>query len=207
MRLIIDCCFNAVTLAVSEPGADHPLVVSQQPMERGQAEHLIPAVSALMRDAGLRPDRLSELVATAGPGSFTGVRIGLAAVRALALALGIPGWGMTTLAVLAASTSAPCLVVIPAPGGQCYAQAWWGNEVSPLWLGPLSTAIAYGHDQSLPLVSAATGKIDMAEGDVQTSVTPMSLVAAANMIDRAGARRASIPLYLRPPVMRTAVNA
>jgi len=55
---------------------------------RGQAERLLPIVDAVMRKSGLSAPALDIVGATIGPGSFTGIRIGLAAVRGIALATG-----------------------------------------------------------------------------------------------------------------------
>lgn len=67
-----------------------------------RAQTLLEDVDALLRQAGAHPTDLQRLVVGIGPGSFTGVRIGLAAARGLALSLGAEGAGVSTLAALAA---------------------------------------------------------------------------------------------------------
>jgi len=70
-------------------------------MERGQAERLNPMVSEVMAEAGLAFADLSLVAVTVGPGAFTGLRIGLACARAIALAAGVPLAGVTTFGALA----------------------------------------------------------------------------------------------------------
>ena len=67
-----------------------------------QAATLLADVDALLRQAGAHPRDLGGLALGTGPGSFTGIRIGLAAARGLALALGVPAAGVSTLDALAA---------------------------------------------------------------------------------------------------------
>lgn len=67
-----------------------------------RAQTLLEDVDALLRQAGSHPSELERLAVGIGPGSFTGVRIGLAAARGLALSLDLPGSGVSTLAALAA---------------------------------------------------------------------------------------------------------
>lgn len=71
-------------------------------MLRGQSEALAPMIDAVMRDAGVGFDAIDAVAVTRGPGAFTGLRIGLAAARATALALGRPCLGIGTFDVLAA---------------------------------------------------------------------------------------------------------
>src|SRR4051812_34156306 len=67
-----------------------------------RAQTLLEDVDALLRQGGAHPRDLDALAIGIGPGSFTGVRIGLAAARGLAFSLGVPGAGVSTLAALAA---------------------------------------------------------------------------------------------------------
>lgn len=67
-----------------------------------RAQTLLEDVDALLRQGGARPADLEALAVGVGPGSFTGVRVGLATARGLALALGVPVAGVSTLAALAA---------------------------------------------------------------------------------------------------------
>ncbi len=67
-----------------------------------RAQTLLEDVDALLRQAGAHPSDLDRLAVGLGPGSFTGVRIGLAVARGLALSLELPGSGVSTLAALAA---------------------------------------------------------------------------------------------------------
>ena len=76
-----------------------------------RAQTLLEDVDALLRQAGAHPSDLDRLAVGLGPGSFTGVRIGLAAARGLALALELPGSGVSTLAALAAGAPGALPVV------------------------------------------------------------------------------------------------
>jgi tRNA threonylcarbamoyladenosine biosynthesis protein TsaB len=62
-----------------------------------EAREVLAAADELVRSAGLEPDAIDALVVGTGPGSFTGVRMGLATARGLALALGVPAAGVSTL--------------------------------------------------------------------------------------------------------------
>jgi tRNA threonylcarbamoyladenosine biosynthesis protein TsaB len=76
-----------------------------------RAQTLLEDVDALLRQAGAHPSDLDRLVVGLGPGSFTGVRIGLAVARGLALSLDLPGSGVSTLAALGAGAPGALPVV------------------------------------------------------------------------------------------------
>ncbi|HXP30838.1 MAG TPA: tRNA (adenosine(37)-N6)-threonylcarbamoyltransferase complex dimerization subunit type 1 TsaB [Stellaceae bacterium] len=73
------------------------------PMERGQAEALMPLIAAVLAESGCAPAALHLVAVTIGPGTFTGLRIGIAAARGLALAVGVPAIGITSFAAIAAA--------------------------------------------------------------------------------------------------------
>lgn len=77
------------------------LTADQTKMERGQSEMLLPSIERALAQAGVAFQDLGSVGVTTGPGAFTGIRIGLAAARGLALALGIPCVGVDSFSALA----------------------------------------------------------------------------------------------------------
>ncbi|HZT53617.1 MAG TPA: tRNA (adenosine(37)-N6)-threonylcarbamoyltransferase complex dimerization subunit type 1 TsaB [Gaiellaceae bacterium] len=76
-----------------------------------RAQTLLEDVDALLRQAGAKPSDVDRLAVGVGPGSFTGIRIGLAVARGLGLSLGVPAAGVPTLAALAAGAPGALPVV------------------------------------------------------------------------------------------------
>jgi len=105
-----------------------------EPMARGHAERLMGMVRAVMADSGTGFADLDLLAVTCGPGGFTGLRIGLAAARGLALAGGLACLGVSTLEAVAAGVAQPerddarVLAAIDSKRGDIYAQVFHGPE-------------------------------------------------------------------------------
>lgn len=100
--LALDCAVSGLGVAVVRDGA---CLASLREEGRDQAVRLLPAVASTLRDAGVARRELSLIAVTIGPGSFTGVRIGLAAARGLAIGLGVPLAGVSTTSVLIAQAA------------------------------------------------------------------------------------------------------
>lgn len=93
---------TATTACSAALWADGAVVAHRfEPMERGQAERLNPMIGEVMAEAGTAFRDLDAVAVTTGPGAFTGLRIGLAAARAIALAVAAPVIGITTFDALA----------------------------------------------------------------------------------------------------------
>src|SRR5579862_108551 len=96
---VLTLAFDTATGAATSALVDDGEVLGERV---SRAQTLLEDVDALLRQAGAHPSDLDRLAVGVGPGSFTGVRIGLAVARGLALALDIPGAGVSTLDALAA---------------------------------------------------------------------------------------------------------
>lgn len=97
--LAFDTAMNGCTVGVWS--ADAGLVAGQSlAMPRGQAEVLVPMIEGVLKEAGVAYSDLGRIAVTAGPGAFTGMRIGLATARALGVTLGIPVTGVSVFEAL-----------------------------------------------------------------------------------------------------------
>jgi tRNA threonylcarbamoyladenosine biosynthesis protein TsaB len=109
LTLAFDTATAVATSALVDIGSNgHHEVLGER---CSRAQTLLEDVDALLRQAGAHPSDLDRLALGIGPGSFTGVRIGLAVARGLALSLEVPGSGVSTLAALAAGAPGAVPVV------------------------------------------------------------------------------------------------
>jgi len=130
--LAIDTALDACAAAVLDTGTSRLIARESQPMKRGHAEALMPLIARVMKEAGLPFAALDRVAVTAGPGSFTGLRVGLSAARGFALATGKAAVGLTTLSAYAApvvseSGEQPVITAIDARHEHVYFQAVNGD--------------------------------------------------------------------------------
>ena len=105
---MLTLAFDTATAVATSALADGDEILGERV---SRAQTLLEDVDALLRQAGAHPSDLGRLAVGLGPGSFTGVRIGLAVARGLALSLDVPGAGVSTLAALAAGAPGAVPVV------------------------------------------------------------------------------------------------
>jgi tRNA threonylcarbamoyladenosine biosynthesis protein TsaB len=97
--LAFDCAVSGLGIAIVRDGS---LLAGLSEAGRDQAARLLPAIVTVLGQAGVGRRELSLIAVTIGPGSFTGVRVGLAAARGLAVGLDVPLAGIATTSVLLA---------------------------------------------------------------------------------------------------------
>jgi tRNA threonylcarbamoyladenosine biosynthesis protein TsaB len=200
--LAIDTCLNACSTAVMD-GA-RVLAARSEPMERGHQERLAPLLAELMAEAGVAFADLDGVAVTVGPGSFTGLRVGLAFAKGLGLALERPVTGVGTLHAMAASVGEHGRVaaVIDARREQVYLQAFADGAA----LGEpeaLSAGDAGGRlnesGGSWRLVGSGAGLLlPMLDGATVDDRAAPDPVAVARLALRAPGGPAN-PVYLRAP--------
>lgn len=218
---------ETLTLALDSTGASCSVALFRgqdlvavrfEAMERGQAEALLPMIADLFQDAGYRPADLGLIAVGVGPGSFTGLRIALAAAHGLALASGAELVGISSLlAVAAAQPDEAGQVVVAADSKRgdlfCLAPGLWPEPVA------VAAEDAAGKLASLgaPLRLAGTGRTMLAEAlqalpnpPVWTHASGPDLPRAEDIGRLALERRGLFPpepLYLRPPDVTLAPKA
>ncbi len=126
MELVIDTATAALSVALFD--ADGTLIDERhERVGRGHAERLMPLVADLL--GGRRPH---AILVDCGPGSFTGMRVGLAAAQGLGIGWGVPVRGYSALSLIAAASGEPELAVaLEAGHGQLFVQSFAGDPVAP----------------------------------------------------------------------------
>jgi tRNA threonylcarbamoyladenosine biosynthesis protein TsaB len=147
--LAIDTALEACAAAVLDTAASKVVASESLAMKRGHAEALMPLIARVMKASSLPFAALDRIAVTNGPGSFTGLRVGLSAARGIALAANKPVVGITTLSAYAAPVVSeagepPVISAIDARHDQVYFQVVSGNGSSLIRprLAPIAEALA-----------------------------------------------------------------
>ncbi len=208
--LAFDSAGSACSAAVWRAG--EVVAARFEPMARGQSERLVPMIEEVMAEAGLAYGALAGIAVTRGPGGFTGVRIGLATARGLALASGRPVIGLTSFEAVASAVDPgarrgrPLAVLLDAKRREAYLQVF-DAALTPLAApravdpADLPAALPAG-----PLLLAGDGLAALGRVSEEQEVSPVRHAEAARFLPFAAARPRPPagtpppqPLYLRAP--------
>jgi len=217
--LAFDTSQDACSVAISRSGS--LLAKDFKPMRRGHAENLIPMIENVRIKANISYDELDLVAVTTGPGTFTGVRVGLAAARALLLALDVSVLGVSTLEVLAQAAIfkifdgySEIIASIDARRGQIYMQTFDASG-KPVTL-PVVEAIGSHLAQNIAeggLIVGSGAKILQSIlpdwriiEDIQQPDASFLAIAAEQWQDRVSCHPPS-PIYLRAPDAKPSVGA
>jgi tRNA threonylcarbamoyl adenosine modification protein YeaZ len=214
--LAIDTALEACSAAVLDSGRGGVVWRESRVMARGHAEALMPLVARVMSAAAVAFSELDRIVVTIGPGSFTGLRVGVAAARGIALAGGKDIVGVTTLAAfaaphVAADDSKLLLSVIDARHDQVYLQLFGpgGRTLIAPRMAALADAAHMAAAEPIRIVGNAAQMIEAAwpEGAAPPLLIHASRAPDIDWVAQLGAAaevQASLPkpLYLRAPDAR-----
>lgn len=197
LTLSIDTCLGACSCAVVRD--DRPLASAFEPMTRGHQERLATMVETVMAQADLAFADLDRIAVTVGPGSFTGLRVGLAFAKGLGLALGKPVVGVGALEALGAEEPGRTLALADARRGQVYWQAFDnGRPLNEASASTLEDAIAFFDPDIVtgPGADLAAARFPAASLTARPAPDPVAVARlGASRLDPAPPR----PLYLRSP--------
>ncbi|HJY18839.1 MAG TPA: tRNA (adenosine(37)-N6)-threonylcarbamoyltransferase complex dimerization subunit type 1 TsaB [Xanthobacteraceae bacterium] len=206
MRLLaIDTALAACSAAVLDTAHGGMVASESLPMVRGHAEALMPLVARVMKASGLAFADLDRIVVTTGPGSFTGLRVGIAAARGLGLATKIPVVGVSTLSAYAApylgvDNKNPVIAAIDARHAHVFLQVFAPNgrtSTAPR-LAALNEAVHAAADAPARIVGSAAQAV--ADGLAESGPAPV-LVDARDAPDIAWVAQigAVVPEASAPP--------
>jgi tRNA threonylcarbamoyladenosine biosynthesis protein TsaB len=211
--LAIDTALGACSVCVSVDGQPEPLVEESQQMTTGQAEAIMPMIERVMSEIEGGFSSLDRVAVSIGPGSFTGLRIGISAARAIGLAAGIPVVGVSTLSAYAApqiNTEEPGVIAIgiDARHGSLFFQAFTSAGRSIILPRVITVKEASRLVGSGPVRIAGSGApalaVETMSLGIKATIVDMNPAPTIAWVARLGlaadpATALAKPLYLRPP--------
>ncbi|UDL95844.1 tRNA (adenosine(37)-N6)-threonylcarbamoyltransferase complex dimerization subunit type 1 TsaB [Lichenihabitans sp. PAMC28606] len=218
--LAIDTSLSAVSACVSRVGEPAPIAFESMAMARGHAEALVPLIDRVVSQIDGGFAALTRVAVTIGPGSFTGIRVGVAAARAIGLACKIPVVGVSTLSALAAPAIAsgfrPTIVAaIDAHHGNVYVQSFsvdGGTQLGATILSVKEAIRAVGQGPIRLVGSGATMlAIEAWSLGINAEIDEKSMTPDIGFVARLGlladpVRALPRPFYIRPPDAKPQTN-
>jgi tRNA threonylcarbamoyl adenosine modification protein YeaZ len=219
--LAIDTALDYCAAAVLDTDTQAVIAQEIQTMKRGHAEALMPLIARVMTDSGIAYLDLDRVAVTTGPGSFTGLRVGLSAARGIGLAAGKPVVGLTTLSAYVAPLVAegqdqPIISAIDARHDHVYFQVVAGNGATLMRpaVAPIEATFAAARFGSLRMVGNAAQLLadrwphnQLAPSSVDNQpgpdITWVAWLGAAIEPTESPAK----PFYLRPPDAKPKASA
>ncbi|HZP70222.1 MAG TPA: tRNA (adenosine(37)-N6)-threonylcarbamoyltransferase complex dimerization subunit type 1 TsaB [Pseudolabrys sp.] len=211
--LAIDTALEACSVAVLDTERADAGACESLPMQRGHAEALMPLIAQVLQRAQLDFSAIDRVAVTTGPGSFTGLRVGIAAARGIALAAGKPAIGLTTLATfaapfIAADDTLPVVVAIDARHDHVYLQVFGpgGRTLVAPRVAPVREAVRVSASGAPRIAGTAAARLASLWPAGERAPTKVEQRGAPdiNWVARLGAAATDTgtvpkPLYLRPP--------
>src|ERR1700761_5298806 len=181
--LAIDTALAACSAAVLDTLNGGIVASESLPMVRGHAEAFLPLLHRVMQAAGLTFPDIDRIAVTTGPGSFTGLRVGIAAARGIALAADKPAVGVSTLSAYAAPHVAdderfPVVAAIDARHSHVYLQVFapGGRSFTAPRLAPLHEAVKAAAETASCIAGSAARLV--AEALSARGLAPVSVDAS-----------------------------
>jgi N6-L-threonylcarbamoyladenine synthase len=203
--LALDTAGADCAAALYDSGSDTVLGEASETIGKGHAERLMAITDRALEQAGVSLSAVGRIAVTVGPGSFTGIRVGVAAARGFALSLGVPAVGVTTLAVMAAARreetpGRAVLAAMDAKRGEIYLQPFDASgqpldEPRAVTIGD-AQAFAAAFDGEIAGSAAPLLKPGAAGGDGDRF--PIAVVARLGAAVPPSSGKPK-PLYLRGP--------
>jgi tRNA threonylcarbamoyladenosine biosynthesis protein TsaB len=183
--LLLHTCGAEGSAALADSLREEPVVAMRTMPGRTASERLVAVVRELMEEAGWRPAELGAVVVVSGPGSFTGVRVGLSAAKGLSEALGTPVVAVSRLALLAAAArpgEGEVCAVLDAGRGEYYCGQYRAGECVAETLVGFEGALALARRAGAGAVIACEAKVAEAFAAVSPRVV-MDLVGEPTAAD------------------------
>jgi tRNA threonylcarbamoyladenosine biosynthesis protein TsaB len=201
--LAIDTAGADCATALYSKEEDRLIAVRQETIGKGHAERLMGMIDEIIMESDHAFQDVGMIAVTIGPGSFTGIRVGVAAARGLGLALSIPVVGVSTLEALAANARAmgahgPVLAAIDAKRDEIYCQFFAEDGAATNRPAALTLSDAGALAESSTCSVAGSGA-SLISKDVPTTEAYDILSVARIAATRQNAPGKPAPLYLRAP--------